>query len=138
MVEPARTNEQTVRHLFDRVVNGQAYDRVAEYCGPDVRMHRPGGDVVDGRDAYAEHYRNLHDAFPDLTAEITDLVAGPARVASRFVVTGTHRGKLLGHPPTGTTVRFPAQVLFRLSKGTIHEEFHQSDRTRLRHQLAED
>jgi predicted ester cyclase len=118
------------------VVNGQAYDPITEYCRPDVKMHRPGGDVVDGRDAYADHYRVLHDAFPDLTAEVTDLVAGSTQVATRFIVTGTHKGELLDHPPTGTVVRFPAQVLFRLSDGTIREEFHQSDRARLSRQLS--
>lgn len=128
-------NEQTVRELFETVLNGQQYDRIPEFCGRDVVMHRPGAVVTEGREAYEDHYRKLHATVPDLAATLTDVVVDGTRVVIRFVVTGTHGRELLGMPPTGRTVQFPAQVLFRLADGAIVEEFHQSDRTHLREQL---
>jgi predicted ester cyclase len=138
MAGPKRRNERTIRWLFDEVINGKQYDRIPRYCTPDVAMHRPGGVVIEGRDAYANHYRELHAAFPDFEAALTDVVADSERVATRLVVTGTHEGELLGVAPTGTRVRFSAQVLFRLADGTVTAEFHQSDRTSLREQLREE
>lgn len=99
-------------------------------------MHRPGNTSIEGQEAYENHYRALHDALPDLEATLTDVLVDEDRVATRFVVVGTHDGTLLGVEPTGTRVRFSAQVLFRLSDGTITEEFHQSDRTSLRAQIT--
>jgi len=136
MPTAAEANERTVRGLFEDVMNGQAYDQIPRYCAPDVVMHRPGGVVATGHSAYESHYRELHAAFPDFEASLTDLVADADRVATRFSVTGTHEGKLLGIAPTGTRVQFPAQVLFRLDKGAIAEEFHQSDRRSLHAQLT--
>lgn len=137
MVSPAERNEQTVRSLFEEVINGKRYDRIAHFCAPDVEMNRPGGRVRVGRDDYERHYRKLHTAFPDMEANLTDVVADETRVATRFVVTGTHDGELFGTAPTGKTVRFPAQVLFRFDDGAIVEEFHQSDRLVLRDQIEE-
>ncbi|MEF8781819.1 MAG: ester cyclase [Haloarculaceae archaeon] len=138
MADPGRQNERTIRQLFDEVVNGQQYDRIPRYCAPEVMMHRPGDVVIEGREAYANHYQELHAAFPDFETARTDVVADSDRVATRFVVTGTHEGELLGLEPTGTQVRFSAQVLFRLADGTVTAEFHQSDRTSLREQLREE
>lgn len=137
MASPEAENERTVRELFEAVINGQEYDRIPACCSRDVVMHRPGAVATEGRDAYEAHYRGLHASIPDLEATLTDVVADGTRVATRFTVTGTHAGELLGVASTGRRVRFPAQVLFRLADGAIVEEFHQSDRTLLREQLRE-
>jgi predicted ester cyclase len=135
MATPAQQNERTVRGLFETVINGTQYDRLGEFCSPDVVMNRPGGAVAIGLDEYEDHYRALHRTFPDLEAALTDVVSDGTRVATRFTVTATHEGELLGIEATGTRVTFPAQIMFRLGDGTVVEEFHQSDRTTLRKQL---
>lgn len=129
-----RSTERTVRRLFEDVINGQQYDRLPRYCSPDVVMHRPGGVVLEGLDAYEEHYRRLHAAFPDFEATLEAVVADGDRVATRLSVTGTHREELLGIDPSGNRVAFGAQIMFHLD-GTVVEEFHQSDHTALREQL---
>jgi predicted ester cyclase len=135
MATPAQQNERTVRGLFETVINGTQYDRLGEFCSPDVVMNRPGGAAAIGLDEYEDQYRELHRTFPDLEATLTDVVSDERRVATRFTVTATHEGELLGIEATGTRVTFPAQILFRLGDGTVVEEFHQSDRTTLRKQL---
>lgn len=138
MTTPRERNELAVRELFDEVINGQEYDGIRRHCSPDVVLHRPGGAVVVGHDGYETHYRSLHTAFPDFEATLTDVVADTDRIATRFRVTGTHEGKLLDIPPTGTEVQFSAQILFRLTDAMVTEEFHQSDRYGLRaHLLSE-
>jgi len=127
-------NARIVRRLFEEVINGQRYDRIPEYCAEDVLVHRPGNVVLEGVDAYTEHYRRLHAALGDFEARLEDVVVDGDRVATRFSVTGTHEGELLGVAPTGTQVAFTAQVMFHLD-GEIVEEFHHSDRTSLREQL---
>lgn len=137
MSRAERLNERTVRGLFNKVINDQAYEMISRYCTPDVVMHRPGNTSIKGQEAYENHYRALHDALPNLEATLTDVLVDEDRVATRFVVVGTHDGELLGVESTGTRVRFSAQVLFHLSDGTITQEFHQSDRASLRAQIGQ-
>lgn len=133
---PASANEQVVRTLVADVLNGQRYGVVPEHCREDVVMHRPGGVEAVGLDAYVDHYRGLHRAFPDFEATIEDAVADAGRVAVRLRLTGTHEGDLLGVAPTGTRVSFTAQVLYDLRAGRVAEEWHESDRLGLLRQLG--
>jgi predicted ester cyclase len=42
--------------------------------------------------------------FPDLHAEVADIVAEGDRVAMRVLITGTHNGPFFGHQPSRRTV----------------------------------
>ena len=137
MVAPETRNERTIRRLFETVLNGQQYEQIPEYCQQNVVLNRPGERRVVGREAYAEHYRELHGVFPDLATDLTDLVADRERVATRFLVTGTHEGELMGVSASGNCVEFAAQILFRLADGCVTEEFHQSDWQAVESQIRE-
>jgi predicted ester cyclase len=56
-----------------------------------------------------EHLRRLwpsvREAIPDFRAEVQQQLTQGDRVASQWVFTGTHQGKLFGVPPTGKSVR---------------------------------
>ena len=43
----------------------------------------------------------FHGAFPDIQQTIEDAVADDEKAAVRFSATGTHKGELMGMPPTG-------------------------------------
>jgi len=127
--------ERPVRSLIADVLNDKRYGIITEYCHDDVVMHRPGGVDEVGSDAYIEHYRQLHRAFPDLHATIEDVLADGDRIGLRLGLTGTHKGELLGRAPTGMSVSFSAQIIYRLSDGRIAEEWHESDRLGLLRQI---
>ncbi len=136
MADRERRNERIVRGLFEDVVNGNRYEQIPEYCTEDVVVHRPGDEITVGIDAYENHYRTLHAAFPDFDATPADVVVEGDCVATRLSVTGTHEGELLGIPATGREVTFGAQILFHLDDGAVTEEYHQSDHAALRDQLG--
>src|SRR5580704_14524448 len=46
-------------------------------------------------------FRMLISAFPDLSTEISEVLAEAGRAAARVIVTGTHRGDLFGVPASG-------------------------------------
>lgn len=134
MTEPE--NERRVRSLIANVLNKKRYGTITEYCRDDVVMHRPGGIDEVGTDAYIEHYRQLHRAFPDFHATIEDVLVDGDRIGLRLGLTGTHESELLGRAPTGTSVSFSAQIIYRLSDGRIAEEWHESDRLGLLRELG--
>lgn len=49
-------------------------------------------------------YNSIWAAFPDSHLEFNDMVVQGDKIAARFTFTGTHRGELLGIPPTGREV----------------------------------
>jgi predicted ester cyclase len=57
-----------------------------------------------------EHLRRLwpsvREAIPDFRAEVQQQLTQGDRVASHWIFSGTHQGKLFGVPPTGKSVRF--------------------------------
>ncbi len=81
----------------------------------------------------------LYAAFPDLVAEVGDLVGGllrPTTVAVRWSAEGTHRGPYLGADPDGKRVRFKGIEILRIRDGLIVERWGEWDGIDLLEQLG--
>ena len=77
--------------MVDEALAADAVDR-HEHDQKDFRSHLKA--------IIAEFRRG----FPDLHADVADIVAEGDRVAIRVVVTGTHNGPFFGHAPSGRPV----------------------------------
>jgi steroid delta-isomerase-like uncharacterized protein len=77
--------------VVDEVLASDAVDRHS-FDEEDFRAHLKG--------AISE----FRTGFPDLRAQVEDLVAEDDRVAMRVMITGTHTGPFFGTAPTGKTV----------------------------------
>ena len=106
--------------------NAQRLDVADEIFSPDCVPHTYG---LDSRSTSARrgprHIRAIVDswrqAFPDWHIEITDLLAEGDRVMLLTTATGTHRGALMGIPPTDKRVTFTGMRVFRMANGQIAE-----------------
>lgn len=107
-------------------------------------LHAP--DFVDrdsaGRPADNEGFKlgieRLYAAFPDLVAEVCDVVVDCATdsVAVRWSAEGTHRGPYLGADPDGKRVRFKGIEILRIRDGLIVERWGEWDGIDLFEQLG--
>ncbi|MEO8753471.1 MAG: ester cyclase, partial [Casimicrobiaceae bacterium] len=79
------------------------------------------GMVVRGAGEFLAARSFLIDAFPDFTLRVDEAIAHDADVVIRWVATGTHRGALVGIPPTGRPVSFRGISWFKLANGRIVE-----------------
>ena len=52
----------------------------------------------------------MRNAFPDLEAEVDDLVAADDKVAVRVSFRGTHRGEFQGITATGRTIHYVSHI----------------------------
>jgi len=66
-------------------------------------------------------------AFPDAQVGIDGSVSGGDAVASRWTITGTHRGEFQGIPPTGRPIAMPGVDFSRVVNGKIAEHWAQFD-----------
>ena len=72
-------------------------------------------------------FRMLLSAFPDLSVEITEVLAEAGRAAARVIVTGTHRGDLFGVPARGKFVRFALHEFHEFEGSRVRRTYHLED-----------
>jgi steroid delta-isomerase-like uncharacterized protein len=73
----------------------------------DVALGMP----LHGREAVKAAVRAYMTAFPDLNIKETSSTLAEPRLAQELTITGTHRGDLLGIPPTGRWTETYAAVI---------------------------
>ena len=75
------------------------------------------GEVHDGAAEVAEYFRASRAAFPDQRNEVHAVHHADDAVIVEFDLLGTHKGPLLGIPPTGRTFRCRMVALFLFEPG---------------------
>lgn len=118
--------------------NAHDADAVAAVFADDAILREAGRpDVLRGRAAIRERAAMLLAAFPDFRLERQVLVVDGERHADRWIMTGTHRGELLGLAPTGRAVRVEGATFTRLgADGLVVEDVHFVDFAGLLAQLT--
>ena len=85
------------------------------YATGDVSCLQPH----PGMETLSKNFLKLKAAFPDVKTELQQQVMEGNRVASCWVLSGTHLGELFGIPPTGKTVRFQNVSIAQIENGKI-------------------
>ena len=75
-------------------------------------------------------------AFPDAHHVVEDLIAEGDKVVARVTTRGTHRGEIMGIPPTGKRVSWTWIEIDRIKDGKIVECWDNSDDLGLMQQLG--
>jgi steroid delta-isomerase-like uncharacterized protein len=132
------TNKIIVKRLFDEVNKGKnsALAAIDELVAPDYVLHDPTVGEMKGKDSARQYMAGLFDAIPDLSFKLEDLLAEGDRAVYRFTYAGTHKGTLMGFPPTGKRVQATCISIGRLAGGKIAEEWQIWDTHGLFKQLA--
>lgn len=124
------SNKAIVRRAYEEGMSKGNLDVIKECFSPDYVCHFPEGKSLDGRPIFLEFLTLFLDAFPGMQFTVEAAVAEGDRVAVRWVGVGTHGGAFRafdpqspGIPPTGRSVRFVANDIYRLADGKIVEEW---------------
>lgn len=130
-------NKDLVRAIPERIMTDGDTDRIYEVFAEDFVEHNPAlGDVI-GPDGFREYvYDPFHEAFPDVTATVEDVVAEGDYVALRVTLTGTHEGEFLGIEATGKRMSATAFALHRVEDGKVAERWTMFDVPGIMHQLG--
>lgn len=123
--------------LLDEVWNKKNLDVVDELIAPQFVVHDPQGTSPrPGPEGYKEYVHAYLTAFPDFELTIDDQVADESTVATRWSCSGTHRGQLLGVPPTGRRVTVTGTSFSKFSDGKFAESWSSWDQLSLMQQLG--
>jgi len=83
--------------------------------------------VADSDEALRQHITAMEAAFPRYELIAEDMIAEGDKVVVRATVRGTHRGELMGIPPTGKEVSAGGILIYRITGAKIVEHWMQFD-----------
>ena len=119
-------NKKIVREYAEREDAGKT-DFVEKYVNSDFVFHYPNGAEFTGIENLKKAAAELKAAFPDLKHQIHDMIAEGDMVATRYTITGTHKGEYNGVAPTGKILKFTAIDIGRIKDGKIIEAWIEFD-----------
>lgn len=115
-------NKALVRRVYEDVISRGDLDLVDQLFGADYRETDPANDVdTETPEGVRQEVAGYRSAFPDLVMTVEEQLADGDRVATRFSCRGTHRGELLGVPPSGAQIGMTGIAIHRIADGKIAE-----------------
>jgi predicted ester cyclase len=119
-------NVEVLRQLIELGFNRGKLDALDRIVAADFTEHQYGAD--SGVEALKELIRGLRAAFPDLRMTIEETAVSGDMVWARLRCRGTHRGPLMGIPPTGRSIDTMAVEICRFASGRLVEHWGVPDR----------
>jgi steroid delta-isomerase-like uncharacterized protein len=117
-------NKAVVRRFVDEVLNGQSLAAADELLAPDHILHYmllP--EAMIGAKAWEQAVSVYYTAFPDMVVTIDNMIGEGDQVGARWTATATHKGDLMGVPPTGRKVTWIGHGFYKIANGQIVEQW---------------
>ena len=95
-----------LRRLFDEVLTQDKLDMIDEIYREDYEFDAPAlsanaGPTQTGREAFKGRVKAFRAAFPDMQYNIQEIVSDGEIIATKFSMSGHHKGPFAGFQPTG-------------------------------------
>ena len=130
-------NKQLVDTFIQQLFTKGDLAAVDRYLDPAFVDHDPPvPGASDGREGLRQAAVRMRHAMPDWHSDLDQLVAEGDIVVERFTASGTHRGDLMGVPPTGRTLVLAGINVFRIEGDRIVERWGRLDELGLMRQLG--
>jgi predicted ester cyclase len=130
-------NKAIVRRLYEEAFTASGnLSVIDEFIAEDFIDHAGPPGLPPGREGFRLTALSWRQAFPDIELHVDALVGQGDMVAVAWTGTGTHRGELLGIPPTGVAGRVVGLSMNRIADGRIVERWGNSDDLGLLQQLG--
>jgi len=127
-------NKALIHRVNEEGLNQHNPALVDEMCAPNFVFHN-GSRTIQGLPAYKRYLAPFFSAFPDAHFTTEAMVAEGDTVAVRRTFRGTHKGSLMGIPPTGRQVTISDIVMLRVANGKFVEAWNNIDELGLLRQL---
>ena len=116
-----------VQERFAAAVNSGDLGALDALVATESVDHDPAPGQGSGPAGFRDMFTEMRMAFPDLRVEVEHLTATDDDVALAYTIIGTHQGTLMGHAPTGKTIRVRGVQIARFADGKLVERWGSSD-----------
>ncbi len=129
------SNEQLFRILIEDGFSKGDLTVFDKHSSPDFIEHQYGSNPpnVEG---VKNTINKLHNAFPDISLSIEELVIDGDKVWGRMTAQGTHTGQFGPMPPTGKRFKITIIDIMRFKNNKLTEHWGVSDRFALMDQIS--
>ena len=132
----AEQNKILVRRVYEEIINKGNLNVADEAFSSDYVYRSPGSPELRGPEGFKQLIAMYRNAFPDLHLDVDSLIAEGDTVVSRWTGGGTHKGELMGIPPTGKHVKVTGVVISRFAGGKAVEDWELIDTLGMLQQLG--
>ncbi len=129
-------NKAMARRVFEEVWNQGKLDVIDEISAADYVGHMPGSPDIQGTEGYKQFVTMYRTAFPDVQFTIEDQITEGDKVVTRWSTTATHKGELMGIPPTGLPAPTTGIAIGRYAGGKLVEVWDSWDALGMLQQLG--
>jgi steroid delta-isomerase-like uncharacterized protein len=130
-------NKAAERRFYEEVWKKRNFAVIDELVAPDVIEHNPTvPGQGPGREGFRQTVEMLLSAFPDAQVTIEDIIAEGDKVVVHWAGRGTHRGELMGLPPTNKEASAAGIDILRYEGGKRVETWRQWDTLGMLQQLG--
>lgn len=118
----AEQQKAFIRRYFAEVVSKGNLQLIPDLVAPNIVFWGPyTSEPIHGIKGFTELIAMLHAAFDDLRITENEMIVEGDTVATRWAVSGIHRGEFMGTGPSGEPFQFTGTAFYRLAEGKIIE-----------------
>lgn len=118
-------NKAIARRFLDELWNRENFIAVDQLLASDYDGH--SSTEIQGPDGAKKFVSRLRTAFPDVQFKVVDQVSEGDKVATRWIISGTHKGEFQGMPPSGKRIEMTGITIFRIADGKLIEGWTNED-----------
>lgn len=129
--------KETMRRFYDEVFSEGKLEVVDELTTEDFVDHEEGPPgTPGGREGVKAGVTMFRDAFPDMKAEVGQLLEDGDLAAARVTFSGKHDGEFMGVPASGKTVSFAGIDIVRFDGDKVAEHWGVTDMMAMMQQIG--
>ena len=123
----AEENLANQRRVFEEVFEKGNLDAIDELFAPSYYVKSPLGEEIKGAEGFKEVLTAMQPALPDGKYTIDDMFAADDKVVTRFTLSGTFTGEMMGIAPTGKSMSVSGILITRWEDGKEVEAWESID-----------
>jgi predicted ester cyclase len=113
-------------HRLHQVWNTGDLDTLDQIYHPDFEAYWPRSSETPQRQGIAGvvyGINRIRTAFPDWHERVDDIFQAGDRVTSRYVSTGTHKGRFWDIEPTGKPIEIDEISIYQIRDGLVYRQW---------------
>jgi predicted ester cyclase len=116
-------NKQVIREFTKIFKNQHNVDGVSHLFDTKNFVHHFRAPLPTGFEGLRQVGIMMNGAFPDVVVKEEDLIASGHRVVERSSAVATHKGSMMGEPPTNKPIAWSEIHIYRLKDGKVCEHW---------------
>jgi steroid delta-isomerase-like uncharacterized protein len=117
----ANLNVHLIGRFYNEMWNHFDKGLFPELLTEDIRFRGSLGQSAVGYGEFGQYVDYIHNAFPDFTNHVEEVVTEADKSFARLTYRGTHEGEIFGIPPTHKAIEYAGAALFHFHDGKISE-----------------